>query len=280
MIILDGKKLQEKILAKVKQEIKLLEFQPIFTDVLVGDDPASTQYVRMKASVAEKVGIHFHNANFPASITTEDLIKEIKILNEIPKMCGIIIQLPLPEHIDRQMVLDSIDPKLDVDCLGRMAGEKFYNNYDEKNDLGFPTALACLALLDSLNLDLQDKKIVVLGRGVLVGKPVVALLKFKKLSPVVIASQTPNKEDLTKQADIIISGMGKGKYITRNIIKSGVILIDAGSSELDGSIIGDVDLESVKDIARYVSPVPGGVGPVTVAMLLKNVLKVAKNKVY
>jgi len=125
MIILDGKKLQEKILAKVKQEIKLLEFQPIFTDVLVGDDPASTQYVRMKASVAEKVGIHFHNANFPASITTEDLIKEIKILNEIPKMCGIIIQLPLPEHIDRQMVLDSIDPKLDVDCLGRMAGEKF-----------------------------------------------------------------------------------------------------------------------------------------------------------
>jgi len=134
--------------------------------------------------------------------------------------------------------------------------------------------------LDSLNLDLQDKKIVVLGRGVLVGKPVVALLKFKKLSPVVIASQTPNKEDLTKQADIIISGMGKGKYITRNIIKSGVILIDAGSSELDGSIIGDVDLESVKDIARYVSPVPGGVGPVTVAMLLKNVLKVAKNKVY
>ena len=280
MIILDGKKLQEKILVKVKQEIKLLEFQPIFTDVLVGDDPASTQYVRMKASVAEKVGIHFHNANFPASITTEDLIKEIKILNEIPKMCGIIIQLPLPEHIDRQMVLDSIDPKLDVDCLGRMAGEKFYNNYDEKNDLGFPTALACLALLDSLNLDLQDKKIVVLGRGVLVGKPVVALLKFKKLSPVVIASQTPNKEDLTKQADIIISGMGKGKYITRNIIKSGVILIDAGSSELDGSIIGDVDLESVKDIARYVSPVPGGVGPVTVAMLLKNVLKVAKNKVY
>ena len=280
MIILDGKKLQEKILAKVKQEIKLLEFQPIFTDVLVGDHPASTQYVRMKASVAEKVGIHFHNANFPASITTEDLIKEIKILNEIPKMCGIIIQLPLPEHIDRQMVLDSIDPKLDVDCLGRMAGEKFYNNYDEKNDLGFPTALACLALLDSLNLDLQDKKIVVLGRGVLVGKPVVALLKFKKLSPVVIASQTPNKEDLTKQADIIISGMGKGKYITRNIIKSGVILIDAGSSELDGSIIGDVDLESVKDIARYVSPVPGGVGPVTVAMLLKNVLKVAKNKVY
>jgi len=283
MKTIDGKKLQEEILTKVKQEMKLLEFQPVFCDVLVGDDPASTQYVRMKAQMAEKVGIHFHQANFPASITTEDLIKEIKVLNKIPKMCGIIVQLPLPEQIDRQMVLDSIDPKLDVDCLGAVAGEKFYNNYDEKNDLGFPTALACLALLDSLDIDLNSKKIVVLGQGMLVGKPIVALLKFRNLFPEIIRSKTENKENLIKQADIVISGMGKGGYIKGAMIKPGAVLIDAGTSETgngpaDGGvkIVGDVDLVSVKDVASYVSPVPGGVGPVTVAMLLQNVLKVAK----
>lgn len=284
MKIINGKKLQEEILAKVKQEIKLLDFQPIFTDVLIGEDPVSAQYVRMKAQMAEKAGIHFHGANFPASITTEDLIKEIKILNKIPNMCGIIVQLPLSEHIDKQMVLDSIDPKLDVDCLGRTTSEKFYNNYNEENDLGFPTALACLATLDSLNLDdnpstsLRTRKIVVLGQGTLVGKPVTALLKFRNLSPGIITSKTENKEELIKQAEVIISGMGKGGYIKGDMIKKGVVLIDAGSSELNGDIVGDVDLESVKDVAGYVSPVPGGVGPVTVAMLLKNVLKVAKKQ--
>ncbi|MBU0998977.1 bifunctional 5,10-methylenetetrahydrofolate dehydrogenase/5,10-methenyltetrahydrofolate cyclohydrolase [Patescibacteria group bacterium] len=283
MKTIDGKKIRDEILEKVKREVTTLSFQPIFCDVLVGNDTASTQYVEMKGKSAESVGIKFHKANFPISITTEKLIKEIEILNKIPKMCGIIIQLPLPEHINRQMVLDSIDPKLDVDCLGKIAGEKFYNNYTGENDLGFPTALACMILLDSLNLDdnpstsLRTRKIVVLGQGLLVGKPVSALLKFRGLNLVVITSKTQNKEKIIKEADIIISGMGKGKFITGDMIKKGVVLIDAGTSELDGGIVGDVDLESVKDVAGYLSPVPGGVGPVTVAMLLKNVLKVAKN---
>ncbi len=283
MIILDGKKLQAEILAKVKREITLLKFQPIFTDVLVGDDPASAQYVRMKAQMAEKVGIHFHGANFPVSITTEDLIKEIKVLNKIKNMCGIIIQLPLPVHLDRQAILDSIDPNLDVDCLGKIASEKFYQNYDAEKDLGFPTALACMAVLDSLQFDnnpstaLRTRNIVVLGQGMLVGKPVTSLLKFRGLNPTIITSQTENKEKIIKQADIIISGTGKGKYITGDMIKIGAVVIDAGTSESEGSIVGDVDLDSVKNIASYVSPVPGGVGPVTVAMLLNNVLKVAKS---
>ena len=280
MKIIDGKKLGEQILAKVKNEVAALSFQPVFCDVLVGNDPASVQYVKMKMFMAEKIGIHFHNATFHASINTNDLIKEIKILNKLPNMCGIIIQLPLPEHIDRQMVLDSIDPKLDVDCLGSIASEKFYNN---ENAIGYPTALACMAILDSLDLDnnpstlLRTRKIVVLGQGILVGKPVAALLKFRGLNPVVITSKTENKEEFIKQADIIISGIGKGKYITGNMIKKGAVLIDAGTSESEGGIVGDIDLESVKDFAGYVSPVPGGVGPVTVAMLLNNVLTVAKN---
>lgn len=286
MTILDGKKLREEILENVKREVKLLSFQPIFCDVLVGNDPSSAQYVRMKQKTAESLGIKFHNASFPASITTEELIKEIKILNQIPNMCGIIIQLPLPENIDRRAVLDAIDAHLDVDCLGIIASEKFYKG---ETTLGFPTALACIAILDSLNLDLKGKNIVVLGQGDLVGKPVTALLNFRELNPKIITRKTParphdasgaggeNKEDLLKEADVIISGIGNGRYLTGDMIKSGVVLIDAGTSESNGGIVGDVDLESVRDVASYVSPVPGGVGPVTVAMLLQNVLTVAKN---
>jgi methylenetetrahydrofolate dehydrogenase (NADP+)/methenyltetrahydrofolate cyclohydrolase len=298
MTILDGKKIRDEILTKVKKEVASLSFTPIFCDVLVGNDPASFQYVQMKKKNAEMVGIEFHSANFPETITTPDLIKEIKILNEMKNMCGIIVQLPLPSHLDRQMILDSIDPALDVDCLGTTRSEKFYQNYGGERDLGFPAAVSCMVLLDSLNLDLKNphqdgasKKIVVLGQGNLVGKPVVALLKLRGLSPTIITSKTParnafsiadaggeNKEELIKEADVIISGMGQGKYITGEMIKEGAVLIDAGTSEDNGSIVGDVDLNSVKDVAGYVSPVPGGVGPVTVAMLLRNVLIVAKNR--
>ena len=283
MQIIDGKKLSREILDKVKSEVSLLPFTPVFCDVLVGEDPASVQYVKMKAKTAEMVGMKFHNASFPSAITIVDLIKEIKVLNKVKNMCGIIVQLPLPEHIDRQLVLDSIDSNLDVDCLGTAASAKFYNN---ENVVGFPTALACMAILDSLELNFKNKKVVVLGQGLLVGKPVSALLRFRGLEPVVITSKTENKDMLIKAADIIISGIGKGKYITGSMIKKGTILIDAGTSESNGgppsgqgraSIVGDVDLESVKDVALYVSPVPGGVGPVTVAMLLNNVLQVAKN---
>ena len=279
MKIIDGKKLANSILMKIKDEVATLPFVPVFCDVLVGDDPASIQYVQMKAKKAEAVGITFHGANFPASITTPELIKEIEVLNKFPNMCGIIVQLPLPPSLDTQTILDSIDPKLDVDCLGKIKSDEFYNNYGGENDLGFPTALSCMALLDSLKLDLENKKIVVLGQGNLVGKPVSALLKFRELTPEIIRSRTENKEQIIKEADIIISGMGKGKYITGDMIKNGAVLIDAGTSESDGSLVGDIDPESVKDVAGYLTPVPGGVGPVTVAMLLQNVLIVAKNKI-
>ncbi len=287
MQIIDGRKLRGEILADVKKEVAKLSFTPVFCDVLVGNDPASLQYVEMKAKTAEMVGIHFHRAAFPASISTADLIKEIKTLNKIKNMCGIIIQLPLPASIDKQAILDSIDPHLDVDCLGTLASNKFYNDYDSQKDLAYPTALACMALLDSINLDLKGKIIVVLGQGALVGKPVSALLQYRHLTYLAVNSKTENKEHLLKQADIVVSGIGRGKYITGNMIKLGAVLIDAGTSEevnvpqgVKGSIVGDVDLESVKNIASYVSPVPGGVGPVTVAMLLNNVLKVAKNLKY
>lgn len=292
MILIDGKKIRENILAEIKKEVAKLSFQPVFCDVLVGEDPASAQYVRMKARTAESVGIHFHSASFPLTITTEELVKEIEILNKMENMCGIIVQLPLPQELDKKIILDAIDPRLDVDCLGEVASLEFYQGNKERIEKGFPTALACMSILDSLGLDLKDKsrwniedarskgpaKIIVLGQGMLVGKPVSALLNFRNISFAPIDARTPNKEQLIKEADVIISGIGKGKHITGDMIKKGVVLIDAGTSESGGGIVGDVDLESVKGIASVVSPVPGGVGPVTVAMLLKNVLTVAKNK--
>src|SRR3989344_4475958 len=300
MQIIDGKKIRDKILAKIKKEVTSLSFKPIFCDVLVGDDRVSMQYVRMKKQNAEKIGILFHNANFSASIKTQDLIEEIKILNKIPNMCGIIVQLPLPKTLDYKAVMDAIDPRLDVDCLGTVAGDKFYKG---EVNFGFPTALACMTLLNSLNLNsnpltsLRTRKIVVLGQGELVGKPVTALLKFRGLNPTIITRKTPardaygisvtdgeNKKEIIKQADVIISGIGKGKYITGDMIKKGAIIIDAGTSESGESssntrtnVVGDVDFESVKDMASFLSPVPGGVGPVTIAMLFNNVLKVAKS---
>jgi len=276
MIIINGKKLSQEFLSKIKTEVKSLPFQPLFCDVLVGNNKVSMQYVEMKMRAATNVGILFHKANFPASITTEQLIKEIKILNKIKNMCGIILQLPLPPHIDTQLALDAVSSEIDVDCLGTKASEKFYKGEAE---IGFPTALACMELINSLNLNLKDKKIVVLGQGNLVGRPVAALFHFRGLAPALIRSKTENKEELIKDADLIVSGMGKGKYITGKMIKEGAILIDAGTSESGAGIVGDIDLDSVKNMAGYISPVPGGVGPMTVAMLLYNVLKVAKRRI-
>ena len=275
MKLIDGRKIRNEILAQVKQEIAKLSFQPVFCDILVGDDPASKQYVGMKAQKAESVGIKFHDAFFPASITTKELIEEIKLLNKVPNMCGIIVQLPLPIHLDRKLILNAIEPELDVDCLGEVASEKFFNN---KTEIGRPTAIACMKLLDSVGLDLTDKKITILGQGELVGRPVTSILRFRGLTPDIAVKGTDNQYELIKQADVIISGTGHGGLLTGDKIKNGVVIIDAGTSKLNDKIVGDVDVDSVKDIVGYISPVPGGVGPVTVAVLLENVLKVAQKK--
>lgn len=274
-MIIDGKKIRSEILEELKKEVRELSFVPVFCDILVGDDPVSAQYVNMKAKTAESVGIKFHRAEFPVYISTEELIEEIKKINEMENMCGLIVQLPLPEAIDKEKVLDAIDPRIDVDCLGEKAKNIFYEG---NISLGYPTALACMKIVDSLGIDLSSKNIVVFGQGMLVGKPVKFLLEQRGLAVSTITRKTENKEELFKNADLIIAATGQGKYITGSMIKEGAIIIDAGTSESDSGIIGDVDLESVKDIASYVSPVPGGVGPVTVAMLLNNVIKVAKNK--
>ncbi len=274
MKIIDGRKISKDILEKVKTEVEKLSFTPVFCDVLVGGDPVSKQYVDLKARMAERAGMSFYDAKFPENISTEELVHEIQELNRIKNMCGIIVQLPLPKHLDTKVILDSIDPKLDVDCLGEKTNEEF------KNGIGFlipPTASACLALLDSATVDLTLKKIVVFGNGELVGKPVTVLLKQKGFTPIVLDSKSTDIEVALKNADVIISGIGQGSFIKGEMVQENVIIIDAGTSESGAGIVGDVDFDSVKDRAGCISPVPGGVGPVTVAMLFKNVLAVAKH---
>jgi len=274
--IIDGRKIKDEILKEVKESVLSLSFTPLFCDILVGNNMSSIQYVQMKARIAESVGIKFRTAEFKDSASNDEIIEEIENLNRVPHMCGIIIQLPLPSHIDKRMVLDAILPGLDVDCLGIINSENFYKN---EGGIGYPTGLACVKILDSLNLDLSDKKILVLGQGSLVGLPVTHLLKSRGLEVSVVNTKTINTEILIKNADVIISAIGKAKYIKGDMIKEGVIIIDAGTSEDNGAVVGDVDLDSVMNIASFVSPTPGGVGPVTVAMLLKNVLRVAEKKI-
>lgn len=275
MQIIDGRKIRNEILEEIKQETDGLSFTPVFCDILVGEDPASVQYVNMKFKTAVSLGIKFHKAFFKEDISTEDLIKEIQVLNKMENMCGIIVQLPLPLHIDTKKVLDAIDSDLDVDSLGEVSSTKFYQG---EKVLHLPTASACLYILDSLNIDLNSKNIVVLGQGELVGKPTAFLLKQRGLNVVSLNRESLGKEEIIKDADIIISGIGQASYLKGNMLKPGVTLIDAGTSESNNSISGDVDLSSVKNVASVISPVPGGVGPVTIAMLFKNVLQVAKNK--
>ncbi len=275
MQIIDGRKIKEEILNELKNKVEALPFPPIFCDILVGDDAVSASYVRIKERAAESIGIKFKAATFPSSVTTEELLYEIDNLNRVPLLCGIIVQLPLPAHIDKQAVLDAIDPKLDVDCLGSYNNDIFYN---QGGEIGYPTALACMKLLDSLHLNLKEKKIVVLGRGKLVGLPVTHILESRGLSVSVVHSKTENSSEIILSADVIISATGRGHSITGDMVKKGVVIIDAGTSEDNGSVIGDVDVPSVEEKASFVSPTPGGVGPVTVAMLLENVYKVAKTK--
>ncbi|MFA7315417.1 MAG: bifunctional 5,10-methylenetetrahydrofolate dehydrogenase/5,10-methenyltetrahydrofolate cyclohydrolase [Candidatus Paceibacterota bacterium] len=273
--IIDGKKIRDELLQDIKNEVEKLPFVPVFCDILVGEDTVSASYVRIKAKTAESVGIKFRTAEFPSSVTTEELIAEIEALNRVPHMCGIIIQLPLPSHIDKEAVLDAIDPSVDVDCLGARAQALFYNN---EPVFSFPTARASMKILDESVPELSGKKIVILGQGMLVGRPVTHLLRTRGYDVETITSVTENPKEILRSADVVISAIGKANFLTADMIQEGAIIIDAGTSEEDGAVVGDVDTNSVMNVAGMLTPSPGGVGPVTVAMLLSNVLLCAQKR--
>ena len=269
MQIINGRTMRDEILASLEERVKALPFKPVFCDVLVGDNEVSEQYVRMKEHTAELLGLATHHAAFPATISEAELVAEIAKIAAIPHMAGIIIQLPLPAHMHTQTILDAVPSHLDVDALNTMTSHHFYSNTP---GFVFPTALAVLAILDSLKLDLSTKKIVVVGQGMLVGKPVTHMLESRGLQVTTVDAMTHDAESIFATADVLISAVGKDGLITGKHLKQGVVLVDAGTSEAFGGIVGDVDRASVEGIASALSPVPGGVGPVTVAMLMQNVV--------
>jgi methylenetetrahydrofolate dehydrogenase (NADP+) / methenyltetrahydrofolate cyclohydrolase len=273
-MVIDGKKIAGDILEDLKKQVALLPFVPKFCDILVGDDPVSTQYVNLKSNLAEKVGIKFRKAHYPENITTLELCQEIAKINIEENLCGLIVQLPLPKSLNKTEILNAVAPELDVDCTGEINSNKFYSG---NANFIFPTAGAVMEVLNSLNINLAEQKFLILGKGQLVGSPVEYLLKQKGFNVTSVDKNNLDIENLLKTSDIIISATGRAKSITGAMLKQGCVVIDAGASESDGSIVGDIDFDSVSKVASVLSPVPGGVGPVTVAKLLSNVLKVAKS---
>ncbi len=274
-MIIDGKIIAETILKNLEQRLKVLSFRPLLCDVLVGTDSVAESYVNIKRKTSERIGLRFEVVHLPESISQADLLNQIAKIQNKPELAGLIVQLPLPTGINKQTVLDAIKPEFDVDCLGRINSQLFYGG---KSNIAPPTAAAVRAILQSLPIDLSNKQILVIGQGELVGKPVTFLLKQQGLKVLIADSSTANLANLTKSADVIISGTGQPGLITGQQIKPGATVIDAGTSESGGGIVGDVDFASVEPVAAYVSPVPGGVGPVTVAKLLENVVAVAESK--
>lgn len=279
-MLIRGTEISEKILTSLVKRVESLPKPPGLCDLVVGNDVVSNKFVSLKQKAAEKVGINFTRKEFGIDVTTEEIIQFLKTAEKNFSLNGIIVQLPLPPHINREKVLTAIPVRADVDVMGDVAKRNFYSG---KADLIPPTAAAIIEILDFLSAEhkvsLQDKFCVVVGRGELVGRPIEYLLKNKGIKVCVINSKTELPEKIMLSADVLISGVGSPGLITKVSVKPGAIIIDAGTAESGGSIKGDVDVESVLPVASFLAGVPGGVGPITVAKLLENVVTVAETEI-
>jgi len=284
--IIDGRLLAQKIEEQIRQEVGKMGIKPGLAIILVGNDPASQIYVDSKERACRRVGFYFEEILLPREIGQEKLIEIIKLLNENPNFHGILVQLPLPGHIDEIRVLSAINPKKDVDGfhfsnLGRILVTK----RNTPDDALIPaTAKAILLLLESTGVPIEGKKAVVLGRSNIVGKPVALLLLQKNATIEICHSKTQNIAAECLLADILIAAIGKPLFVTKEMVKEGTIVIDVGINRIEDKfdprgyhIVGDVDFENVKNKASFITPVPGGVGPMTIVMLLENTLRIVKN---
>ena len=277
--ILDGKSLAATTRAALKHKVDALVqrgVRPGLAVILAGDDPASKVYVRNKTSASEEVGVRSQQIDYPASVTQEELIGRIRKLNADPGVHGILVQLPLPKHIDSARVLEAIAPAKDVDGfheanLGAlMAG---------RPGVVPCTPLGCMRLIEHAGVKIAGSHAVVLGRSNIVGKPVAMLLLQKDATVTICHSKTPDLAAVTRQADILVAAVGRAKLVGAAMVKPGACVIDVGINRLaDGKLAGDVDYEAVKQVAGWITPVPGGVGPMTIAMLLENCIRAAAGK--
>lgn len=278
-MIIDGKALAQVIKENIKKKVARMAFKPGLAVILVGDNPASKIYVNAKEKACQKVGFYSQKIVFPSSISQKRLLKEINRLNQDKKIHGILIQLPLPKKFNEQEVIKAISPTKDVDCfhplnVGKLALIK--NEVDLDEFLAPCTPKGVIRLIESTKVDIEGKKAVIVGRSNLVGKPVSLLLLAKNATITICHSRTVDLERETNQADILIAAAGRPKLITAKMVKRGAIVIDVGINRTEKGLVGDVDFEKVKDIAGFITPVPGGVGPMTIACLLENTLLLAK----
>jgi len=266
MKILDGKKIAEKILEGIREEIKEKQLKLSLAVVSVGEESLFKAFVRQKEKACKKAGIDFNLFKFPEIISKEDFKKEVEKI--IEGNSGIVIQLPLPENL--KDVFNIVPQKKDPDVLSEESKEKF-----ERGELPVLPPVVCAVnhLLKEYNISLKGKNIVLAGKGKLVGKPLSVWLLNKGIDFSIVDKSTENPVSFFKKADIIISGAGKADLIRGRMVKEGVIIIDAGTSLKKGKLVGDVDFESVSKKASYITPVPGGVGPLTVACLFENLIK-------
>lgn len=271
MQILDGKGLADKITENLKAEVSKLEKKPKLAVILVGNNPASEIYVRNKEKRALEIGFESLVLPLPEDISEDNLLEHIYILNEDININGILIQLPLPKHLNQQRILEAIEPVKDVDGFtsynfGRIA-------------LGYkPYSIPCtpkgiMRLLEEYSIEIEGKNALVIGRSNIVGKPISLLLQNKNATVTMTHSKTTNLKELAINSDIIVSAIGKPKFITKDFVKKGAVIIDVGINRTDDGLCGDVDFENVKDLASYITPVPKGVGPMTIAMLMENTLE-------
>lgn len=273
-MIIDGKKISLDIKNEVKQQVeKLNPLQPALAVILVGDNPASAVYVKNKKIACGYVGIRSEAFELPQLTSENELLNLIDRLNKDKTINGILVQLPLPKHIDEEKILLAISPDKDVD------GFHPYNVGSMM--IGKDTFLPCtpagiIQLLKRSNVEIQGKNCVVIGRSNIVGKPVSQLLLNENGTVTICHSKTKNLAEICKRADILVVAIGKAKFVTAGMISKGVVIIDVGMNrDENGKLCGDVDFDACKDIAAAITPVPGGVGPMTIAMLMKNCLKAA-----
>ena len=273
-IILDGKMLRDKIFESLKAKLDKMQQKPTLAVILVGENPASQIYVRNKKKTAEKLGINSLSIEYPSDISEEELLNKIKELNSDKKVTAILVQLPLPAHINKNRIIDAILPQKDVDGLTPYNLGKLFSG---EEPYVYPcTPKGILLLLDEYNIKLEGKNIVVVGRSNLVGKPVAQMLLKRNATVTMCHSHTQNLSEITKTADIIVSAVGK-KVIGEKMLKSDCVVIDVGIfRDENGKISGDVDFENVSKTAAYISPVPGGVGPMTIASLMLNTVELAR----
>lgn len=278
-IRIDGKETSRKVRAEIAEKVEALKAQGKVTGlavVIVGENPASQVYVRNKAKACEEVGMYSEVHALPEATTEEELLTLVEQLNHEDKIDGILVQLPLPKHINEERVILAIDPNKDVDAFHPVnTGKIMIGNYEF-----LPcTPAGVMTLLKEYNIEVEGKECVVVGRSNIVGKPQALLLLQKNGTVTVCHSRTKNLADITRRADILVVAIGKAEFITGDMIKEGAVVIDVGMNrKADGKLCGDVEFSSAEEKASYITPVPGGVGPMTITTLLQNTLVASEKR--